>query len=888
MMTTLSGVDDATWPFAGRAPELARFRRLLGDPASRGLVLAGPAGVGKTRTAQECLATVGGEVHVARAAGHQAAAEIPFGALAHLLPAPAGDAVSAREDRSRMLHRYADALTGPADGRRLVLLVDDAHLLDDSSATLVYQLATTGAAFVLVTVRAGTRAPDPVTALWKDGLTDRVELAGLPNELLEQLLGAALGGPVDPDTVLTLATRCDGNVLFLRELVLGALDDRSLRRQDGLWGLVGPLSPSDRLVELVEARLHGLSPEERALLELVSYGEPLGRAELTALGDLATAERLERRGLLSVGLRHRRLEVRLAHPVYGDVVRAGLPVLRTQTMARALAEVVEGTGARRREDILRVGGWRLAGGGGNRRLMLAAAVAARWRYDFPLAQRLVQAARDLGAGFDAALLDAKLAGIQGRSIPAEEALAALAVEASDDSERSAVAIARMDNFLYANAADDSLRVAGEAEAAITDRRWRDEITARRSTILVTTAGPRETLRAVSPLLAGTGDHALVWACLTGARSLARLGRADEALRLTERGLVAHRALLDQSERPIEWYPWFHLFNRCEALIGVGRLHEAETLARAEYRAGLTDHSPEAQACFALQLAKVALARGRARTGAETAREAVGVFRRIGRPMFLHEALHTLAGSLALGGDVAGAERELDSLSLEPAGSMYDAADLLLARGWAAAVGGNLGRARTLVGEAATLGEGCGDLVAASTALHNLARFGRPKEVGQRLDRLAERMDAGLVNPRAAHVRALAAGDARALEEASAAFADLGADLLAADAAADAAVAWTQQGNPRAAAAATRLAIKLAGGCEGARTPALRSIDARARLTPSERETAVLAAAGHSNKWIAEELVLSVRSVENRLQHVYHKLGISRRHDLREALDLTEL
>ncbi|HTK63396.1 MAG TPA: AAA family ATPase [Pseudonocardia sp.] len=893
--------DETAWPFAGRAEELTRFRRLLASPRARGLVLAGPAGVGKTRTALECLRIVdriveasghgpgpaaGGRWFVARAAGHQASAELPFGALAHLLPLlDAGTDVPA-QDRSGLLHRFAAALTTMAGDRRLLLLVDDAHLLDNSSATLLYQLAVTDAAFVLATVRAGESAPDPVVALWKDGVLERVELAGLPPGLTGELVGAALGGPVDPETLLTLVDRCDGNALFLRELVLGALDDGTLRREDGMWRLVGPPHPSSRLVELVESRLCGLAPEERALLELVSYGEPLGRAELDTLGDPELAERLERKGLLSVRLNHRRLEVRLGHPVYGDVIRAGLPVLRVQSMARALAESVEAYGARRREDILRVGGWRLVGGGGSPQLMLAAATSARWRYDFELAQRLVLAAQELGAGFDADLLAARLAGIQGRSDLAENLLAGLAKladEADDDERRSEVAIARMDNFLYSSGSEESLRVATEAESRITDRLWRDEITARRSTILVTTAGPRETLRAVTPLLAGTTDTALVWACLTGARSLARLGRAQEAHDLTARGLDAHRAL----GRPIEWYPWFHLFNRCEALLGVGRLREAEELARVEHHAGLADRSPEAQACFALQLAKIHMARGRIRTAADRAREAVGIFRRIGRPMFLHEALHTLGCAFAIAGDAAGARRELGAVAgLSLPNMMYDAADLLQSRAWSAVADGHLPKARALCEEAAGLGLRTGDLVAASAALHNLARFGRAREVGTRLDRLAEQIDPGLVGPRAAHVRCLAAGDARGLEEVAEAFSDLGAGLLAADATADAAVAWTRLGHPRAAAAATRNAIRLADACEGAGTPALRSIAARARLTPAEREAAALAAAGHSNKQIADELTLSVRSIENRLQHVYDKLGISGRDELAGALDLT--
>jgi len=188
---------------------------------------------------------------------------------------------------------------------------------------------------------------------------------------------------------------------------------------DGMWRVVRPLHPSHRLVELVEARLAGLSGQERRLLELVSFGEPLGQAELETFGYLAIAERLETAGLLRVRFSHGRIEVRLSHPVYGDVLRAGLSEERVAAMARALAEAVESKGVHRTDELLRIGGWRLAGGGGSPGLMVAAAVEARWRYDFALAERLVSAAQERGAGFDADLLAAKLLGIQGRSERAE-------------------------------------------------------------------------------------------------------------------------------------------------------------------------------------------------------------------------------------------------------------------------------------------------------------------------------------------------------------------------------------------------------------------------------------------------------------------------------------
>ena len=74
------------------------------------------------------------------------------------------------------------------------MFVDDAHLLDGGSATLVHQLALTGAATALVTVRSGEMAPDPVVALWKDALAERIEVAVLPDAAIEELLAMVLGG----------------------------------------------------------------------------------------------------------------------------------------------------------------------------------------------------------------------------------------------------------------------------------------------------------------------------------------------------------------------------------------------------------------------------------------------------------------------------------------------------------------------------------------------------------------------------------------------------------------------------------------------------------------------------------------------------------------------
>jgi DNA-binding NarL/FixJ family response regulator len=106
--------------------------------------------------------------------------------------------------------------------------------------------------------------------------------------------------------------------------------------------------------------------------------------------------------------------------------------------------------------------------------------------------------------------------------------------------------------------------------------------------------------------------------------------------------------------------------------------------------------------------------------------------------------------------------------------------------------------------------------------------------------------------------------------------------------AESAVAWRRIGDPKRGAACQRRAAALVDRCENPSTPALQTIDVRARLSPAERDTAVLAAAGRSNKDIASELCVSVRTVETRLQHVYSKLGVSGRNELASALHPTAL
>ena len=866
-----SGV--AGWRMVGRGREFSRLTAAVA--AGRGAVITGPAGVGKTTLAVSGVQWAGqrGMAH-RRASATRASQGLPFGAFASLLPPGRGDAGTTREDLGVLLGRYARAMADETRGRPLLVFVDDAHLLDNGSAVLVQQLALTQAATVLATVRAGEVLPDPVLSLWKDGPADRIEIGVLDDAMIEELLVSALGGAVDAAAVRALAGRSRGNPMFLRELVNGALETGALAEAGGLWRLVGALSPSVRLAELVALRLGDLSGAERSVLELLALGEPLGPAELARLADPPAVDALEDKGLITSGTDGRRIEIRLAHPVYGDVVRAGISALRERAVSRSLAEVIEAVGARRQGDPLKVASWRLVGGGGSAGLLVSGAMAARARHEYALTERLARAAIEAGAGFEARFMAAETAHLQGRSGQAEQELAALAAHATSDAEKARVALLRFDNTYFERRAD--FQIIDDTLADITDPVWRDELVNRRLFVMAMSSRPREIAKAASTWIQRPDSASRVEVL----HALVRMGRLDEAIEQLTPPPDA-RAVPAPDE---PWHQWILFGNRAAALVYSGRLGEAEELFTMAYRELMDHPAAEARAVVAAWFALLHIEQGRPVSAFRRASESYTLLQQIGRSSVVQRPYAVAAHALAMAGRAEQAAATLsavDALAVPIWPSVKT--DLLQARAWAAAAAGDLPTARTRLEEAADFGQETGDLLGAASALHGLARLGHARQVAGRLEDLAAQVDGELVAARAAYANAVAAGDSEALHAVSGAFEGLGALLYAAEASVEAAAVLRRGGRPRDAAADENRAAQLLSRCEGAATPVVRTITARARLTPGELDAALQAAAGRSNRQIAADSHLSVRTVENHLQRVYEKLGISSRRELADAL-----
>lgn len=214
--------------------------------------------MGKTRLAAEAAKSAAGlGFTTAQAVASRVASAIPFGPFAPFLP----EAGYSPGDLLGLLRKASDAILDRAGpDRRLLLVVDDAQYLDEGSAALVHRLVQKGACSVLASVRTPGPAPEPVTALWKDGLAERIDLATWGEPETEAVLSAFLGGPVAIGSVRRLWEVSQGNALYLRELLIGAVDSGALTETGGIWSLRRPLTAPGRLVELVASRLSGLVP----------------------------------------------------------------------------------------------------------------------------------------------------------------------------------------------------------------------------------------------------------------------------------------------------------------------------------------------------------------------------------------------------------------------------------------------------------------------------------------------------------------------------------------------------------------------------------------------------------------------------------------------------
>ncbi len=407
----------------------------------------------------------------------------------------------------------------------------------------------------------------------------------------------------------------------------------------------------------------------------------------------------------------------------------------------------------------------------------------------------------------------------------------------------------------------------------------DRLSAEYAAILVNAGRPSEAIAELENAAAAGRQITQLSTAVSYAQSLAMAGHTTRALAAMD----SADALLLREGGVVGSANGAYLVARVFAHVEAGDLAVAVQLADEGYERAVNGSRPLTQFWFSLLLARVHLCRGAVLTSLSwfSGARALGLHSGLSGPV--RSALIGCAITNALAGNPAAAGESWAEIDrMPPFGFMGP--ERALGDGWVAVANGNLAEARVALTAGAADAMETGHITSAIWMLHEVARLGGARDVAEQIAKCAEGTESAFARARAAHVRAIVAGDLDEMVAAADQFETIGANLLASEACVAAAEIARSAGVQRVATGMTLRAERLVALCEGALSPGLIATPNTVEpLTEREREVAFMASSGMTSREIAEHLVVSRRTVSNHLQHVYDKLGVRSRTELRHAL-----
>ncbi|BBX15872.1 helix-turn-helix transcriptional regulator [Mycolicibacterium duvalii] len=861
-----------SWPLTGRSEELRRIHAALTSPAVTGVVVSGAEGVGKSRLADEVRSTLATRGFVDRfVAATSSARAVPLGAFAEWVPSGATATVD-------LVRGVVASLTSAPPGSRVLVVVDDAHLLDDLSIFVVHQLVQRRAADVLLTVLDSEPIPVGLQEVCKLGGFDRLRIQPLGLGDTAELVSAALNGAVAAETTRRLWELTRGNPLYLRTIVEQEIDDGRIEQLHGHWRWIGEPGLPAGLIELIEGRLGALPEELTDVLDVLAVYEPIPLPALNRLAGPAAVEDADTRGLVTVSHTATGLEVRVAHPVYGEVRRRRAPATK---LRRLRGLVADGLATSADADAVPLVVRRAAllidsDLPPDPHLLTRAAHGAVALADLALAARLARAAMHSGAGPEAHFVCSHALSWLGEGTAADEVLAALDTARLTDAQRARLAFLRASNALWALADPTRAKALIDAAADTVPPQQHNYIDAFNTVYWFAVdrpdAVPHWETTTFDELPAIVGAET-AWAMTT---VHADAGRTSAAVHAAAAG---RRAVTRSSEAP---HMAFNIEDsHVSALWRAGEIDAIDEVTD-RVRRQAADLPGSGQALGAAIAGRAALARGDLGQACALLNDAADELCETHPLGWGFRYSLPRATGLAMRGDVDAAATVLATLTglARPFRSLDD--ELSVARAWVAAGRGTVSTAVAILLAAAERARAVGRFAVEVMCLQTATQFGNDTCA----PRLAE-LTSIVEGPRAALAAdfafALGNGDAAQLAALAMRFEQMGDLVAALDASAHAAVNYRKQDRRGSALACAARAEELARRCGGARTPALDLASAPVPLTDREREIVTLIGRGMSNRAIAEQLTLSVRTVESHIYRAMARCGAASRDELAALL-----
>lgn len=287
------------------------------------VLVSGSEGSGRTTTLKLLAANLtAAEVHVLQVSALHSGSSSSLNAL---LLHPLAPAMRPGASAPQLAQAFIEELRGS----RNVLILDDLLYLDPASVAVIESvLLATGAQFV-------TSSPVDRSVIENSAakqllaLTPMAEVRLDPLEFLElaEALRDHLGGPADGSLTTELLTRSAGIPSVALALADSAVWARSVQRIDGVWTVTGSLNkiPHDAVVNLLASRL---DQNELAGLQTLAWMGALPIDQVRDLIGESGLDKLRRRNRISVN----RIEE-------GEFITISPPAL-----ARGLIERLEGVG----------------------------------------------------------------------------------------------------------------------------------------------------------------------------------------------------------------------------------------------------------------------------------------------------------------------------------------------------------------------------------------------------------------------------------------------------------------------------------------------------------------------------------------------------------------
>lgn len=711
------------WATALRRQLVDEIAELLAERDTGGIALLGVDGVGKTTLAAQIAERLGQRSPV-RVIGTATQSQIPFGAFGSLVT------ITEVGKPAVLIHAALDSLLTQnsllTQADDALIIIDDAHLLDPLSATLVYQLAQhlksaqPRRGRIIVTARSTPPIPTAVAALWEDGLLRRVDVPPLNGAETAEVIAATDSGA----DAVEFYRRSAGNPLHLRLMVMTGDPERSLP-------------------ELIDRYLAGLPVAAREVLGYLSVREPLARADLVALSTVDAVDTVEATGAVQrIGS-----EVYCGHPLFADHIAAGaaaphLRRLRSEVAARLATHPRRHLGDRLGRSVLSMASDTPEPVDD----VVAAAQEALRLGDLGLSERLAATALEREERFDGRLALSYALAWQGRGREADHVLAGVDPDTLSEDQVLAWALPRAANqFWMLSEPERATAFLATIRRRVNGASARLTLDALSATFAMNAGNLTRALDIATEVLAtpDAPDMAVAWAASAAALSSARMGRFADVGRLVDRALGTE-------------YPGLLRFTvglaETTTLLMAGR-----TQAAYDTAAGFTDVAELAQpgrSIGELLLAEVLIARGEPADAAVLLAPASAMLERTGYswgPL----SLTYLATALAQQGEISESAKALSRAeSRHGTKSALFAPELAVARAWRLATVGDHYGAIAAARDAARMAERTGQYAIAVRAWHDAARLGDAR-AADALTKIAASADCEFTRMALEHARAVA-------------------------------------------------------------------------------------------------------------------------------------